>query len=190
MDVVVREIPLFVPRPLDPVCRVWFVFTIYIYIIIRPIRRKAGRPCVTLGQTTPCRRSRACWMFLSTRGAGLFKITLAQGKNRFLTLIPRAHTSDGSSVSSIPTSWSRSFRADWPVWSVCSIWSVRSVWSVWSIAHVAGREPYNLHDLAYVSRVGPVLYRPCAAFHNGRFGSRWSTAVDRDLSDLSDVCSS
>ena len=31
MDVVVREIPLFVPRPLDPVCRVWFVFTIYIY---------------------------------------------------------------------------------------------------------------------------------------------------------------
>ena len=36
------------------------------------------------------------------------------------------------------------------------------------LAHVAGWEPYNLHDLARVSWVGSVPYRSCTASHNGR----------------------
>ena len=43
-----------------------------------------------------------------------------------------------------------------------------------------------LSDLRHVSWVGSVLYRSCTKYHNGRLGSRWSTA-DRDLSDLSDL---
>ena len=38
----------------------------------------------------------------------------------------------------------------------------RYMHDVYDLAHVAGWEPYNLHDLGHVSRVGPVLYRSCA----------------------------
>ena len=43
-------------------------------------------------------------------------------------------------------SLSRSFRAD------------RSIHDLYDLAHVAGWEPYNLHDLAHLSWVGSVLY--------------------------------
>ena len=74
---------------------------------------------------------------------------------------------------SVPTYWPRYFKADLFPILVCH-----------GLAHVAGWEPYNLHDLAHVSRVGFVLCRSCTTSHNGRWGTRWST-VDHDLSDLS-----
>ena len=51
-----------------------------------------------------------------------------------------------------------------------------------------GGEPSNLHGLGRVSWVGSVLYRCCTTSHDGRLGSTVDD-VDRDLSDLSDVCS-
>ena len=43
------------------------------------------------------------------------------------------------------------------------------LYDLYDIAHVAGWEPYNLHDqlIAHVSLVGSVLYRSCTTSHNG-----------------------
>ncbi|CAM9942637.1 unnamed protein product, partial [Laminaria digitata] len=51
------------------------------------------------------------------------------------------------------------------------------------LAHVAGWEPYNLHDLTHVSWVGSVLYRSCTIYHNDRLGSTMVDDLDHDLSD-------
>ena len=40
------------------------------------------------------------------------------------------------------------------------------------IAHVAGSEPYDLHDLRHVSWVRSVTHRSCTIYHTGRSGSR------------------
>ena len=62
---------------------------------------------------------------------------------------------------SIPTSWSRSLKADlFPI--------------LYDIARGAGWNPYNLHDIAHVSFAGSVLCRSCTIFHNGRWRTRWS----------------
>ena len=37
-----------------------------------------------------------------------------------------------------------------------------------NLAHVAAWDPYNLHDLAPLSRVGPVLCNPYTTSHNSR----------------------
>ena len=49
----------------------------------------------------------------------------------------------------------------------------------------AGWEPYILHDVGHGSWVGSVLHRSCTAPHTGDIDDLY--AVDRDLSDLSDV---
>ena len=56
------------------------------------------------------------------------------------------------------------------------------LYDLYDLAHVAGWEPYNLHDLVHVSYVRSVLCVP--ASQNGRLGSRRSSTVDRDLSDV------
>ena len=62
---------------------------------------------------------------------------------------------------------SRSFRADiFP--------------DLYDLAHFDGLELYNLHDLALVSGTGSVLCRSCTTPHNGKLGSRLSTA-DHDF---------
>ena len=52
-------------------------------------------------------------------------------------------------------------------------WSERFLICTYGVDHVAGWEPYDLHD---VSRVWSVLYRSyrsCSAPQNGRLGFRW-----------------
>ena len=39
---------------------------------------------------------------------------------------------------------------------------------LYCVAHVAVWKPYDLHDLAHISWVGPVLHRSCPTSHNGR----------------------
>ena len=39
---------------------------------------------------------------------------------------------------------------------------------LYDLAHVAGWEPYSLHDLGYVSWIVCLLYKSCTASHNGR----------------------
>ena len=47
------------------------------------------------------------------------------------------------------------------------------MYDLYDVPHVAGWEPYILHDLAaHVSWVGSVLYRSCTTYHNGKLGSR------------------
>ena len=59
---------------------------------------------------------------------------------------------------------------------------------MYDLAHAAAWEPYDLHDLGRVSRVGPVLlYISRTTSHNGRIGSTAVDDLDRDLSDLSVV---
>ena len=48
----------------------------------------------------------------------------------------------------------------------------RLIHDLYDLAHVAGWEPFNLHDLAHVSWVGSVSHRSCTTSHNGRLGSR------------------
>ena len=55
----------------------------------------------------------------------------------------RSHTGDRSSISS---AWSRSFRAD-----RC----IPDLYDLYDLYDVAGWEPYDLHDLAHSSWVGP-----------------------------------
>lgn len=67
---------------------------------------------------------------------------------------------------------------------------------MWSLVHVAGCEPYKLHDLTRVSRVGFVLYLDisygsCAAsllilYRKKYAGSAvdYLDGVDRDLSEF------
>ena len=42
------------------------------------------------------------------------------------------------------------------------------LYDLYDLAHVAGWEPYNLHDLGHVSWVGIVLHRSCTTSRNGR----------------------
>ena len=46
--------------------------------------------------------------------------------------------------------------------------------ALYDLAHIAGWEPYILHDLAHVSWDGYVLCGPCTTPHSGRRGSGWS----------------
>ena len=57
------------------------------------------------------------------------------------------------------SSWSWSFRAD--RFLICT---------VWPMAHVAGLEPYILHDLAHVSWFWSVLCRSCTTSQKGKWG--------------------
>ena len=87
------------------------------------------------------------------------------------------HTSDGSSIS---TSWSRSFQ-------VTSLPHLGTIWPT-VVAHVAGLDPYDMHDLAWsstVSWIGSVLRRSCTTYHNGRWGTRWSRS--RSVRDVNYV---
>ena len=45
---------------------------------------------------------------------------------------------------------------------------------IYDLAHVAGRKPCNLLNLAHVSWLESVRYRSCTASRNGRLGSHWS----------------
>ena len=46
------------------------------------------------------------------------------------------------------------------------------LYDLYDLAHVAGWEPYNLHDLPHIFWVASVLCRSCATSHNGRSGTR------------------
>ena len=68
----------------------------------------------------------------------------------------------------IATWWFSSFGAD------RYIPDLYDLYDLYDLAHVAGWEPYNLHDLGHVSWVGSVLYRSCTTSHIGRLRSKWS----------------
>ena len=70
---------------------------------------------------------------------------------------------------------------------MCDLHDLYDLYDLYDVAHVAGWELYNLHDLGHVSWVGSALYRSCTTSHNGRLGSTVDD-LDRDLSDLSEVC--
>ena len=58
----------------------------------------------------------------------------------------------------------------------------RYMHDVYDLAHVAGWEPYNLHDLGHVSWVGRGRHRSCTASHYGRLDLH--DVVDRGISHL------
>ena len=45
------------------------------------------------------------------------------------------------------------------------------LYDLYDLPHVAGWEPYNLHDLGHVSCIGSVLHGSCTKSNNGRLGS-------------------
>ena len=51
---------------------------------------------------------------------------------------------------------------------LCDLYDLYDLHDLYDLAHVAGWEPYSLHDLGHDSRVGSVPYRSCTASHNGR----------------------
>ena len=59
----------------------------------------------------------------------------------------------------------------------------RYIPDLYDLAHVAGREPCNLRDLAPCFLVGPVPYRSCTTSHNT--AGEELDDLDHDLSDLS-----
>ena len=46
------------------------------------------------------------------------------------------------------------------------------LYDLYDLAHVAGWEPYHLHNLPHDSWVGSTLYRSCTAYDDGKLGSR------------------
>ena len=123
----------------------------------------------------------------SSRISAFFMLTLKQQFRRMYVVQYRIvsmslfHTTLGQLICMICShysSWPRSARQ-----GRC-IPDLYDLYDLYDLAHVAGLEPYNLHDLAQVSWVGYVLHRSCTTSHNGRLGSTWSI-IDRDLSDLS-----
>ena len=54
---------------------------------------------------------------------------------------------------------------------VIQIFEGKYIPGLYFLAHAAGWQSYNnLYDLAHVSWVGYVLYKPCTASHIGRLG--------------------
>ena len=98
----------------------------------------------------------------------------------------RERLGDRSYRSSIPTvhaysSWPRSARQDRhnP--------DLYDLYDLYDLAHGSGWEPYNLHDLGHVPRIGSLgwactvriswiwtAYMSCTISHNARLGCRWS----------------
>ena len=46
------------------------------------------------------------------------------------------------------------------------LYDLYNLYDLYDLAHVAGREPLNLHGLRHVTWAGSVLYRSCTLSHN------------------------